>query len=208
MEIKYSKRLFVWSLIILIGVYLVLYFGFDLSISEYAKNTLKWDKSPFVLGFSWLVGGLNIQLLAFSLFVVYFILRKHEFARGVLYVALTISVALLLTDVLKYIFGRARPEAYFKDHIYGMQWFKTKGLYNSTPSGHSTRAMALCASLAFLCKTRWLQIVLLVFAVVQALCRVILLDHYLSDVIFGLWLGFFVALFIHSLMFEQRSSRV
>lgn len=205
MNLTFSHRLFYSSLFGLIIAYAVLYFFGDVYVSEFVRLVTKQYRLDVIKSFNDLCSFEVFEILACGITVIYLLFREKTFSRKILFVAITLVMAMLFAENLKWLFGRARPEAYFKSHIYGMQWFKMTDIYNSTPSGHSTRAMALGTSLFLLCKNKWLQVLLLVFAVGQALCRVVLLRHYLSDVLFGMWLGFFIALYIFSVMFERDS---
>ncbi len=188
-------------------IYLLLYFYGDLYISEYAKNTLRLENVPLIKGYNTLCSFQSIEIGTFLLVIAYLVTNKYDFSKMILCVAITLLIAVLFGDNIKFILGRARPPVYFEHHIYGMQWFQNTDLYHSTPSGHAIRAMAISASVMFLFNSRWLKFALLAFALTQALCRVVLLRHYLSDVIFGLWLGYFIALYINSTMFcEEKKS--
>ena len=205
MHIRFISKIFFVSFILMTALYLILYFSFDISISEFALNKLRLNNSSVIKSFNALCGHLVFRVLALSLLLVYLFFNKKLFANKALFIAITLIVAMLFDDVLKYFFGRARPIEFFKNQVYGMQWFQSADIFNSTPSGHSTRAMALCMSLVLLCKKRFVQIILVTFAVLQALCRVVLLRHYLSDVIFGMWLGFFVAVYLYTVMLEKNN---
>jgi membrane-associated phospholipid phosphatase len=82
---------------------------------------------------------------------------------------------------LKTLFGRARPELLFSDHIFGFFGFSMNHLYHSFPSGHTTQVAAAVLSLSLLYpKKRW---IFLSIGVVILATRVLLTQHYLSDVL-------------------------
>ena len=204
MQIRYTRKTFFMSFILLTVTYLILYFDFDVSISEFALKKLMLRNSSMIKLFNSLCGHIVFQILAFCLVLLYLFFNNKSFANKTLFVAITLIVAMLFDDNLKYFFGRARPMEFFDNQVYGMQWFQNADFFHSTPSGHSTRAMTLCMSLVLLFKNKFAQVMLILFAVLQALCRVILLRHYLSDVVFGMWIGFFVAVYVHTVMFERE----
>ena len=88
--------------------------------------------------------------------------------------------------ILKVILGRARPELFFDYNLYGFFWFKFKKLYWSFPSGHTTTITALVLALIALWPRRWP--IFLVIGLLVIATRVILYEHYFSDVIATLYL--------------------
>lgn len=98
----------------------------------------------------------------------------------------------IICNIFKIILGRARPEMWFKHHMYGFYFFKTNASMWSFPSGHCTTAATFFVGLAILYprfKWMWLTLMILV-----AISRFTLLHHYVSDTMIGLWLGTFVVL--------------
>ncbi len=104
-----------------------------------------------------------------------------------IFVFSAIAVPGLVADVLKPVFGRARPPLFLHDGIYGFFWQGPHASYWSFPSGHTVTAAALATAL-YLLYRRHLSLLVL-FAVLIGLSRVIITEHYLSDVIAGAWLG-------------------
>ncbi len=105
-----------------------------------------------------------------------------------------IAVAGLTADVLKLLFGRARPKMWFDaadfgvPPQYGFAPLSFGGArYQSFPSGHANTAFALAFALAVF-EPRWKKF-LYTFATMIAISRVVLTHHYLSDVIAGAALG-------------------
>jgi undecaprenyl-diphosphatase len=108
-------------------------------------------------------------------------LRAQVLAAGVV-----ITAALVMA--LKFSIRRQRPEG---------EW---GGIYrksdpHSFPSGHSARG-AMLAVLAVGLGPAWFGVVLLVWAPLMALARVMMGVHYLSDIIAGLILGAFMGFLI------------
>lgn len=93
----------------------------------------------------------------------------------------------LVGDILKPVFGRARPKLYISDGIFGFTWHGAHAAYWSFPSGHAITIVTLAASLAAI-ERRWLPAATAVAALVIA-SRIVLDEHYPSDVIAGAFLA-------------------
>ncbi len=116
--------------------------------------------------------------------------RAAQFARHAgraLFVFLAVAVSGLLADLLKGVFGRARPKLLFQDGVYGFTWDGRQADYWSFPSGHATTIVALATALNFLWPRAWPAY--LAAALLVSASRVIIGAHYLSDVIGGSALG-------------------
>lgn len=100
--------------------------------------------------------------------------------------ALVMLVGLIMTALLvmiiKLIFQRQRPQG-----SWGKIYRKTDP--HSFPSGHAARAMML-AVIALGLGPLWLGLILLIWAPLVAISRVIMGVHYFSDVLVGNLLGF------------------
>jgi len=99
------------------------------------------------------------------------------------------SVALsgIIADIIKPIFGRARPVELEKDNFYGFHPGNFHYTFNSLPSGHATTAFAVAFALGAL-KPSW-RPWLLIYAVALALSRVMVNAHFCSDVVGGAAVG-------------------
>lgn len=100
-----------------------------------------------------------------------------------------VIVALAFTLLLKLSFGRARPDLLLYEGTSGFFGFQTERLYHSMPSGHAAAVTAASGVLFAIYKNlqgRWL-VGAVAFAIIAG--RVLLTEHYPSDVIAGFWLG-------------------
>jgi lipid A 4'-phosphatase len=108
-----------------------------------------------------------------------------------LFVFLVVAVSGLLADLLKVVFGRARPKLLFAGDVYGFSWGATQADHWSLPSGHATTAAALATAFSLLwprgITAYWLAALLVMAS------RIVIDAHYLSDVIAGAALGAIVA---------------
>lgn len=99
------------------------------------------------------------------------------------FVFITVAGAGLAGDILKPVFGRARPRLYVSDGIFGFTWHGAHANYWSFPSGHTTTIVALAAALVVI-ERRLLPYCAAAALLVMA-SRIVLDLHYLSDVIAG-----------------------
>ena len=95
----------------------------------------------------------------------------------------SIAASGLVVDVLKVVFGRARPKLLFQSDIYGFDWLVWHPDHWSFPSGHSATIVALMTALWFL----WPQHILFYVVVGAIVCasRVVVGAHYLADGLAG-----------------------
>ena len=108
-----------------------------------------------------------------------------------LFVFLVVAVSGIVADILKIVFGRARPKLLFPDDVYGFTWGAMQADHWSLPSGHATTVAALATAFSLLwprgIPAYWLAALLVMAS------RIVLDQHYLSDVMIGAALGALVA---------------
>lgn len=154
--------------------------------------------------------GIFIPLIPILLLcmIVSFLLKKFEYTYKFIFLMFVDVLNQLLTIQLKYFFGRSRPFIFiekqeylfdfFNGHTcydllptsYAFEFFEGKYCYDSFPSSHSSSVFCLAFSVGLLYIPSRLP--LLIYAILVAISRVITTVHYLSDVIFGAYLAFFV----------------
>ncbi len=145
-------------------------------LHAYANVGLGW---PYVVGF-------------FLLFAVSrFKLKNDTLVLQSLYLFITVAISGLMCDILKLFFGRPRPQLYLHQHLEHFTFFGPHAgrmaNYTSFPSGHATTIAAVAIAVALLWR-RWRMPMLLLMLTVSA-ARVLLLRHFVSDVIAGMLLG-------------------
>ena len=105
-----------------------------------------------------------------------------------------IAVPSLFATIIKRLIGRARPHVGTEadPFLYGQLVWRAD--YASMPSGHATTAFAAAIAVGLL----WprLRPLMLIYAVIIAVSRVVLDAHYLSDVIAGAFVGSIGALIV------------
>jgi undecaprenyl-diphosphatase len=103
------------------------------------------------------------------------------------FVFFAVLVPVLTGEVLKWIVGRGRPFVGGEANAFNFAHFAGGEAYASFPSGHATTSFAL----AFAVSALWPQtrLVMIVYAILIALSRLVLLAHHPSDVVAGALLG-------------------
>lgn len=102
------------------------------------------------------------------------------------------AVSAALCQVLKALFGRARPEQILLPLDNG-----------SFPSGHTTNAAVIAVSLGLLLRRTWVWVVGVLYIVAMAFSRTYLGAHWLTDTLGGALLGAGVALLVWCAMQSQ-----
>ncbi|NTW54879.1 MAG: phosphatase PAP2 family protein [Chlorobaculum sp.] len=101
----------------------------------------------------------------------------------------TVAVSGLTADLIKIVLCRARPKLLLEQNIYGFDLFgwHLEHAWQSFPSGHSATALSVALSLSLLYPR--FRAAFMAAAMVIAASRVVLCQHYLSDVVAGSALG-------------------
>ncbi|ALA24504.1 phosphatidic acid phosphatase [Piscirickettsia salmonis] len=137
-----------------------------------------------------------LMLAIVATLVVVVMPRRFQRVRGcVREIAFSIVFAIVIGLLLKYGLARYRPVEFFQHQLYGFHFFSMQHDLNSTPSGHSLAVFAGLTPLV--CHWRWTVIPVLLIGVIVMLSRLVHLDHYLSDVWLGAWVGIGSACLIH-----------
>jgi undecaprenyl-diphosphatase len=105
-----------------------------------------------------------------------------------------VLVPALAGELIKWTVGRGRPFVGGEASVFNFSHFAGSEAYASFPSGHAVTAFAL----AFAVSALWprLRIVMLVYAIVIAATRLVLLAHHPSDVVAGALVGVVGAMFV------------
>ena len=120
--------------------------------------------------------------------------RLLSFATRLQFLFFAVLVPILAGEVIKWIAGRGRPFVGGKANAFNFAPFNGTEAYASFPSGHAITAFAL----AFAVSALWPQarLPMLVYAVLIAISRLVLLAHHPSDVVAGALIGVIGAMFV------------
>jgi len=107
------------------------------------------------------------------------------------------SVALsgILVDLVKVLLARPRPELFLEHGLYGFDFLRVQASYLSFPSGHTATAFSVGACLALFWPRG--RVVFLAGAASIGTARILLAQHYPSDVFVGAWFGTFTVLWLN-----------
>lgn len=129
--------------------------------------------------------GDGICIIALAL--VFCFLKKWNFAKGIFG---TYVFSGLVCCVLKSIFHAERPAAMFKgDPTFHVVSWLPVAYANSFPSGHTTSAFAMAATVAIISKDKRIGLFCFILAALTGYSRIYLGQHFLEDVAFGSLLG-------------------
>lgn len=198
-----SKIIFTASFFSLISFVVFSYLYIDIPVAAFFYETKPLN------GFFEIVtkfGASKWYLIAFALFFLLFryIFRLKEAANRFLYLFLAVAGSGLIVDVLKFVFGRARPKLFFEQNIYGIKLLGTEHLYYSLPSGHSATAFSLAVGAALFFPRFALPLFLAAFLITFS--RIAIFAHYLSDTVAGAYIGAVFALWLKRKM-ENKGIR-
>lgn len=112
--------------------------------------------------------------------------------------SLSLIITILVAGSLKVLLARYRPEMLLFKNEYGFHFLSFKKAYNSMPSGHTTLSFAGLLAIANFFEKKYITIIAIILAIIIAVSRVIVLDHYVSDVILSAYIGLFCYLWAKS----------
>ena len=118
----------------------------------------------------------------------------RHLSRKFLFLFVAVAASGIVNDVVKFLFGRARPKMLFGHGLYGFFFFQVSGKMTSFPSGHSDTAFALATALGFLLPRG--RVAFFAAAALVAASRVTVGAHYPSDVLAGAFLGVLTTLYL------------
>jgi membrane-associated phospholipid phosphatase len=159
--------------------------GFD---TEWMDEIIE-HRNPFwevpSLAMNYLGGGvIGVFVVPIAIIVALCLFRRFWAA---IYFAVATILSAGLVQLLKGIFGRARPEDILVHADFG-----------SFPSGHVANATTMAVVLAIILRRNWVWIAGIVYVILMLLSRTYLGAHWLSDTVGGMLLGAGVAVIVWS----------
>lgn len=176
------------------------YLWFDRALIDYflaVKGNVFYQifRQITILGESqwYLAGGLLIWL-------VYRKINSRTAAGGLLLLS-SVAISGIMVNIIKVFVGRSRPRLFIHEQIYGFDAFNIEYVWLSFPSGHAATALGAASALALLFP-RFSTAFYSAGAVI-AFSRIILTQHYLSDVIAGSVLGLATTFLFYRFYFRK-----
>jgi membrane-associated phospholipid phosphatase len=129
--------------------------------------------------------------------------RKKDLhtAGGGLLLLSSVALSGIIANILKCLLGRARPRLYVHEQIYGFDFFHIEYAWLSFPSGHSATALGAASAMALIFPRY--KIFFYLVGVIVAASRIILAQHWLSDVIAGSILGLATTILLYNKYFRK-----
>ena len=186
---------------------IVVHYTLDFTVTQYVHatfgprsgfiNFVHWFAN-FGLGWPYIVG------LGVLFCVARFLWHNQKLTLQSLYLFSCVAVSGIVCDLLKLVFGRPRPSLWFDHHLrdfifFGHRQFHESS-YTSFPSGHATTAASFAVGLMMLFPR--LRVIGVLFMVSVAVARILLLRHYVSDVMAGMYLGAMTSWVLYRFMKE------
>ena len=120
--------------------------------------------------------------------------RIEAYSALPLFFFVSVAATGLAVDLVKTIFGRARPKLLFSEGAYYFGWLGTRSDFWSFPSGHTANAVSVALALSMIWPRS--RAVAAIFAALVAASRIIITAHYVSDVVMGAFLAFAIVPYI------------
>ncbi|MDC0534922.1 phosphatase PAP2 family protein [Francisellaceae bacterium] len=191
---KLVMHSFLWGALTLI-FFLISYNFFSKSIELYIYNYFGYGVSYKISNIVSAIFSPKIWVLVTVLSLVLSIYSyKSGFkkqAQIFILIFLSEMVSMLVVVMLKVCLARPRPALLIEHDIYALHYFSFNDLYNSFPSGHM--AQSACGLLAIrefkpsILKLKYIISILIAIG----LARIFMYDHYIGDVLCGLYVGVF-----------------
>lgn len=166
---------------------IVSYLYFDQPVAIYFHAQAQ-RSAMHVLGMITHVGLGVVYLPAFFILAVFFrFIRPNTLWEArFTFLFLCVGLAGTICGLIKVTLGRARPNMWFDGHYYGFYWLQTQANFWSMPSGHTTTLISAALGLGIVFP-RYFYL-FLIAGLSLAFSRVILVHHYLSDVLTAAYL--------------------
>ncbi len=178
-------------LIITALIYALFFNWLDIPLMYFISHDYQ---SPLLIMFSKCLKILFLPELWFALAIIGFIYTVWERKQAhfqlrnyILPFSINLIFAFILTSIIKFCCARYRPCDLLNNNLYGFHYFSLD--YSSTPSGHTVTAFTLFFTLAHFFRKKWITLLCLIPPIIVAGSRLILADHYISDLIFGAYVG-------------------
>ncbi len=150
---------------------------------------------------------LRIGLVVTLFFVFYYKEKDKEKCRLLLNIIISVVIILLLSSglitwILKIGVGKPRPSSLLE--VYSRFSLSTK--YHSFPSGHAAETFSYIIPYMYFIRKYYLHIILLLYGFSVSFTRVVLAHHFLTDVLFGIYISTISGIIV-CYMIEHRTAK-
>lgn len=178
----YNKMSKPSSILAIVLIIMLCYFYVDKNLTTVFYSLKIENNFPLLAWFTHL-GHWLIYLILFlgAGFIFRYIIKNPIWEARAWFLWLVVAISSGICIFLKIVLGRARPNLWWRANEYGFYGFHTDINYWSFPSGHTTIIMGLAFSLSVLFPRYFYPLV--ITGLLVAVSRIILLQHFLSDVL-------------------------
>ncbi|MCW8795865.1 MAG: phosphatase PAP2 family protein [Chlorobium sp.] len=177
------------------------YFLVDIPVTEYFHSLRERSfMEPLRLITS--MGESQWYLVAGLCLWIVFRKRSDRPAYGGMLLFSSVALSGIAANLFKTLLGRARPHLYFKEGVYGFDFFHIDYSWLSFPSGHAATALGAASALALLFPGY--RAAFYSAGLVIATSRIVLNEHYPSDVIAGSLLGYYTTVYLYHRFFREK----
>lgn len=170
-----------------ISLIILSFFYFDKAIAFYVYQINLKGNFP-ILNWLTMLGMGILYFPTFFLLALFFRFGRvnKEWEWRAWFLLFCVSIPSLICVFLKVMLGRARPSMLFTEQMYGFYGLQSHSPFWSFPSGHTTTIMGAVLGLGIIFPRYFYALVATGLAV--SLSRVLLMNHYLSDVMSAIYL--------------------
>lgn len=193
---------------------LLFYIFFTILDPAAARLFATYDFNAAIITFFEIVAvfGEPVNLIALALiYLIGYLLFSRYYAAPsasgrLAWISGTLLFATTLTLLLKFVFGRYRPELFLETGLYGFGFWGTESSHQSFPSGHASITSVLWFGCYYFFRDARLLWITGIFVIFVASGRLILGAHYPSDVLFGLLLAYLSTSIVYSLFSRSANN--
>jgi membrane-associated phospholipid phosphatase len=225
MNYQLSKRTLIRILLIVTLLYLflqiIICFAGDRNLSmsfwlehHNAKNLVE-SGVPEKSGYTYIVNiisdyhfwVLRIGVLVTLFYAFYYKNKDKELFRLLIDIVISAVIILLISSglitwILKTSIGKPRPYTLLESYSH----FSFSVKYHSFPSGHTTETFSYIVPYIYFFRKYYISFVLLLFGFLVSFARIVLAQHYFTDVLFGAYTTIIAGLIV-CYFIEQRGIR-
>ena len=180
----------------------------ELYLSQHLHHTWASDLAQFVAVYLTSTNMTLVAAVCFLIFCYQWLRKRPQQAFPYGFIAISYAIAYLAASFLKFLLARYRPVMYIHDHLYGFHFLSTQHNFTSFPSGHTIASAVLAFAACCFIKPFWARALLILYALIVGISRLISVAHYPSDVLASYYLATIIVYSLHyyysAKMVDQR----